>query len=239
MSPAKTKRRRKSTNHGGARPGAGRPPKGEFAGQPHKGREAFRSKHPLHVVMRVLPVAGQLRRPLVYSGVRDALTTIGKHEDCRVVHLSIQHDHIHLLVEADDRQALARGMRAFQISLAKRINRLLGSNMRTRRRGQIFADRYESFVLDTPRAVRAALVYVLNAWRRFERVTSPRALDQYSSALAFDGWKDPITDRDTSQLIPLVLWPARTSLLTTEWRTAGGKIARNEVPPAPAKKRPW
>jgi REP element-mobilizing transposase RayT len=189
--------------------------------------------------MRVLPVAGHLRHPFVYGGVRNALITIGKHEDCRVVHLSIQHDHIHLLVEADDREALSRGMRAFQISLAKRINRLLATSTRPKRRGQIFADRYESFVLETPRAVRAALVYVLNAWRRFLPISSPKALDEYSTALLFDGWKDPITDRDTSQLFPLVVWPARTSLLTTAWRTAGGKIARNEVSPAPAKKRPW
>ena len=238
MKPARpTKRRRKSNNHGGARPGAGRPPKGEFSGHPHKGREAFRSKHPLHIVMRVLPAAGNLRRPAIHEAVRNALTTIGKHEDCRVVHLSIQRNHLHLLVEADDRESLARGIRAFQISLAKRINRAISSPSKARRRGQIFTDRYESFVLDSPRAMRDALVYVLNAWRKFEK-PSPKALDPYSSALVFDGWKDAITDSDTSDLAPLVLWPARTSLLATEWR-AGGKLARNEVPPSPAKKRPW
>lgn len=237
MKPTPAKRRRKKDNRGGARAGAGRPPKGEFAGHPHKGRDAFRAKHPLHIVMRVLPVAGNLRRPVIHEGVRDALTTIGKHEDCRVVHLSIQRTHLHLLVEADNREALARGMRAFQISLAKRINRAISSPAKARRRGQIFTDRYESFVLETPRAVRDALVYVLNAWRKVEK-PSPRALDPYSSALVFDGWKDAITDEDTSDFAPLVLWPARTALLTTEWR-ALGKIARNDVPPAPSKKRPW
>ncbi|MGE0395862.1 MAG: transposase [Kofleriaceae bacterium] len=231
--PTKPKRRRKSNNHGGARPGAGRPPKGEFAGHPHKGREAFRAKHPVHVVMRTLPVAGNLRRPAIHEAVRSALTTIGKHEDCRVVHLSIQRDHIHLLVEADDREALSRGMRAFQISLAKRINRAVSSSTRKRRRGQIFTDRYESFVLETPRAVRDALVYVLNAWRKFEKA-APKALDPYSSALAFAGWKEPISDADSSDFAPLVLWPPRTALLT-----GVGKIARNEAPPPPAKKRPW
>jgi REP element-mobilizing transposase RayT len=187
--------------------------------------------------MRVLPVAGNLRRPAIHEAVRGALTTMGKHEDCRVVHVSIQRDHIHLLVEADDRDALARGMRSFQISLAKRINRLVSSPSKPRRRGQIFADRYASFSLVTPRAVRDALVYVLNAWRKFEK-PSPRALDPYSSALAFDGWKDPIAETDTSDFAPLVLWPPRTALLTSEWRS-GGKIARNEAPPPSTKKRPW
>lgn len=188
--------------------------------------------------MRVLPAAGNLRRPVIYDAVRSALTTIGKHEDCRVVHLSIQRTHLHLLVEAEDREALARGVRAFQISLAKRINRAISAPSKARRRGQIFTDRYESFVLDTPRAARDALVYVFGAWRKFEKVSSPKALDPYSSALAFDGWKEPITDRDTSDFAPLVLWPARTSLLKTGWR-ASGKLARSEAPPPPEKKRPW
>jgi REP element-mobilizing transposase RayT len=183
--------------------------------------------------MRVLPAAGTLRRPVIHEAVRNSLTTLGKHEDCRVVHVSIQRDHIHLLVEADDREALSRGMRAFQISLAKRINRAVSAPSKSRRRGQIFTDRYESFVLETPRAVRDALVYVLNAWRKFEK-PSPRALDPYSSALAFAGWKEPLTDADTSDFAPLVLWPARTALLRDV-----GKIARNETPPPPAKKRPW
>ena len=227
---------RRRSNHGGARPGAGRPPKGEFAGHPHKGRAAFRAKHPQHVVMRVLPAAGNLRKPAVYEAVRASLTTLGKHEDCRVVHLSIQRTHLHLLVEATNREALAHGMRAFQISLAKRINGLLSPPSR-RRRGQIFTDRYESYTLETTRAVRAALVYVLNAWRKFEK-PSPRALDPYSTALAFDGWKQPITDEEASSFAPLVVWPARTALLATEWRTTG-KIARDEAPPPPDRKRPW
>lgn len=237
MSPVRGTAKRRRSSHGGARPGAGRPPKGEFAGHPHKGREAFRAKHPLHVVMRTLAVARNLRRPVIHEAVRSALTTIGKHEDCRVVHLSIQRDHLHLLVEADNREALAHGMRAFQISLAKRINRALSSPAKPRRRGQIFADRYESIVLDSPRAVRDALVYVLNAWRKFEK-PAPRALDPYSSALVFDGWKEPITDADTSDLAPLVLWPPRTALLSSGWRSTG-RIARGELPAPPARKRAW
>lgn len=235
MTTKPKRRRRKSNNHGGARPGAGRPPKGEFAGSPHRERGAFRAKHPLHVVIRVLPIAGQLRRPAIHEAVRGALTTVGKHDDFRIVHLSIQRTHLHLLVEADHRDALARGMRAFQISLAKRINAALGGTKR--RRGQIFVDRYESFVLGTPKAVRDALVYVLGAWRKVEKAP-PKALDLYSSALLFDGWKEPITDADTSELAAFNVWPARTALLIDGWRT-GGKIARSEVPPPPAKRRAW
>ena len=46
--------------------------------------------------------------------------------DFRIVHISIQSNHIHLLVEANDPEALARGMQAFQISAARKLNKLLG-----------------------------------------------------------------------------------------------------------------
>ena len=36
--------------------------------------------------------------------------------------LSIQGTHIHLLVEAENREALSKGMKAFKISAAKHIN---------------------------------------------------------------------------------------------------------------------
>jgi REP element-mobilizing transposase RayT len=43
----------------------------------------------------------------------------GREDRCRIVHLSIQRSHIHLLIEACDRKALASGVRAFAISAAK------------------------------------------------------------------------------------------------------------------------
>ena len=39
--------------HGGARPGAGRKPKGAKAGVPHRPRRFTSTKHPLHVTVKV------------------------------------------------------------------------------------------------------------------------------------------------------------------------------------------
>ncbi len=44
--------------------------------------------------------------------------TVLPHEECRLVQLSIQSTHVHLLVEAEHSWALSRGMQAFQISAA-------------------------------------------------------------------------------------------------------------------------
>src|SRR5215510_6980522 len=86
---------------GGKRRGAGRPPKGKRAGSPHKERPFLHARHPVHIVLRVIRAVGSLRRRCVYQAIREATLTTALRENFRIVHLSIQRTHIHLLVEAD------------------------------------------------------------------------------------------------------------------------------------------
>jgi len=113
---------------GGKRRGAGRKPRGARAGERHAARPAFKSHHPLHVVMRVVPEVGSLRRRAMYKALRDATITAALRERFRIVHISLQRTHVHLLVEADHKAALGRGMQGFLISAARRINTALGGS---------------------------------------------------------------------------------------------------------------
>src|SRR6202008_4262329 len=92
------------------------------------------------------------------------------------------------------RQACALGMQSFQISAAKRINRAISQRPRERRRGQVFADRYNVRALESPRAVRHAIAYVMNNWRRHGEDRAPFAaswkIDPYSNGADFPGWKE-------------------------------------------------
>ena len=75
--------------------------------------------------------------------------------------LSIQHNHIHMLVEADDKHALATGMKGFQISAAKHLNAAISKGKPgPRRRGTVFPDRYHAEIITTPTQARHALSYV-------------------------------------------------------------------------------
>ena len=103
--------------------------------------------------------------------------------DFRVVHVSIQSNHVHLLVEADDKQALARGMQGFAISAAKRLNREL-----RRRRGEVFAFRYHATPVTNPTQARNAISYILNNWRHHGCATRTWRIDPYSSAESFHDW---------------------------------------------------
>ena len=66
-------------------------------------------------------------------------------EGMRIVHYSIQGNQLHLILEAEDRESLARGMQGLAIRVAKAINRLFA------RAGRVWADRYHSHVLKTRR----------------------------------------------------------------------------------------
>jgi REP element-mobilizing transposase RayT len=105
-------------------------------------------------------------------------------EDFRIVEYSVQDDHLHLIVEADDKDALARGMKSFSV----RANRLFNTASR-RGRGRVWGDRYHRRDLTSARQVRNALVYCLANYKRHQHVTSgaPR-IDPCSSARWFDGW---------------------------------------------------
>jgi putative transposase len=179
----------------------------ECRGQPARGcSSAIDKRHPQHVTLRVIPDVGWLRRLDTYAAVRHALRTVlARSHEFRIVHLSIQNTHVHLLVEANDKRCLANGMRAFQISAAKAINATYSRRRRlaNRRRGRVFADRYYTEDIGSVRQVRNTLSYVLNNWRRHEDDAGAYSLfggrlDPYASGLAFAGWREAVPAQECS-----------------------------------------
>ena len=64
--------------------------------------------------------------------------------DVLIRQVGLGHDqHVHMLIEAENKQVLARGLQGFQISAARNINTLLGVDRYRRRRGPVFEDRYQ------------------------------------------------------------------------------------------------
>lgn len=132
----------------------------------------------------------------------------------RVVHYSVQRNHLHLVVEAAGKQALGRGMKAVGARLARAVNRVFS------RSGPVLSGRYHLRTLRTPREVRNALAYVLlNARRHWKQRTGqapPVRLDEASSGSWFDGWsREPPGTRAPRS--PEIARP-RTWLLAKGWR---------------------
>src|SRR5437868_505560 len=174
------------------------------AGSPHLKRPTHKKQFPVHVVLRVAPVLGSLRKRFMYRALREATIAVALRELAyddvkgafRIVHISIQRTHVHLLVEADNKLALSRGMQSFQVSAAKHINREYSVKLKLseRRRGNVFVDRYHAETITNPNQARRTLAYVLNNWRkhredRYEHAKS-WLIDPFSSAISFQGWKE-------------------------------------------------
>jgi REP element-mobilizing transposase RayT len=223
---------------GGKRRGAGRKPKGRRAGSPHKFRPELNARYPVHVVLRVIAAVGNLRRRFTYRAIREATLTIARREDFRIVHVSIQRTHIHLLVEAQHKQALASGMQGFQISAAKHLNVAISQGKPgTRRRGTVFPDRYHAEIITSPRQARHTLTYVLMNWRKHQEdrreATRSWVIDWFSSAAMFPGWAEygeaAFLWRGPETYDPLVVYQPKTWLLREGWKKAGS-ISYRDVP---------
>ena len=211
----------------------GRPLKGPRRAAGHRRRIRFKAYQPVHVVMRVLPEIGTLRQRLMYLAIRSASIVAARRTDARIVHISLQRTHIHLIVEAQDYRALAKLMQGFQISAAKLINRAhhKARKLDGRRRGRVFADRYHCEVITSPRQMRNALGYVLNNWRKHGEDRAARAprVDPFSTGGQFDGWRDLRRGDAGTGDPPLIARAATTWLLKTGWRQYG-LIGCSEVP---------
>jgi REP element-mobilizing transposase RayT len=170
---------------GGVRAGSGRPPKGKRAGVSHLRRPESAPRHPLHVTLRVRSCVPSLRRAL-FPHVQVALALARERFGFRLAQFSVQRNHLHLIVEADDRRALARGIQGLCVRVARAVNRAVG------RRGSLFADRYHARALTSPRTVRMALRYVLlNARKHGRSQVAQGFVDGCSSAAWFGGFARP------------------------------------------------
>ena len=177
--------------------------------------------------MRVVPEIAGLRSADAYHAVREALAVSVNQRSgdraFRICHVSIQGNHLHLLVEADSTSALSRGMQGFSVSCARRLNAVAGSRdgLAGARRGPVFADRYHAVPLTTPRQVRNTLAYVLNNWRKHGEDAGRRLrLDPFSSAITLPAWTpEPVPTTANDHRLPV--WFPTTWLLRIGWQRAG------------------
>ena len=149
----------------------------------------------------------------------------------RLVHYSVQSNHVHLICEAADKESLSKGLQGLGVRIARGLNKLWG------RKGKVFDDRYHAQVLSNPRQVRWALGYVLNNTRKHNaellvsKNYAKRWLDQsctsvrYFPGFIFEGEYVPAwpVDEDAPVMEPKVY------LLRVGWER-WGPIPTDHVP---------
>ena len=129
----------------------------------------------------------------------------------RLTQFAVLGNHMHLMVEADSREHLARAMTGLKTRIARALNKVWV------RSGKVFVERYHDVVLGTPSQVKNALNYILHNGRKHGIAGLERWFDPCSSARWFDGFGDAIPDTEW----PASLAHARTWLLSMGWRRRG------------------
>jgi REP element-mobilizing transposase RayT len=154
-------------------------------------------QHPVHVTLRVLNRVRDLRSGRCFSALLRAFAAGRERFGFRLNHFTVQGNHMHFVVEAEDERALARGMQGLAIRMAKALNRVMKT------RGTVFADHYHSRILKTPTEVFHVLRYQLHNHEHHFKVRLARP-DRCSSW----GVREPPTVKP------------RTWLLKGGWRRA-------------------
>jgi putative transposase len=162
-------------------------------------------------------MATSLRSELLFPRLSRALGASTR-DGFRILHFSVQSDHLHLMAEADTQEQMSRGMQGLAVRCAKTINLAAG------RRGTVWRGRYHLHALTTPREVRTAIVYVLLNFRK--HLQAGPGIDPCSSGPWFDGW----AHQPTLAPLPAPVTRARTWLAGIGWRRAGGPIDCREMP---------
>jgi REP-associated tyrosine transposase len=215
---AKAKAKRK-WGHGGARPGAGRKPipRTERAYVPHIARPVVTKNRPVFARFDCVDGVASLR----LKAHRRILEDIFADENrlgFRLVHYSIQSDHLLLLCEANDNPSMWRGLQR----IGSRIARVL--NKRLERSGRLFRERYFSNVVDNPEQAHDLLRHVLLRRHElaFEAGNKPVTdFDPNTSSAFFDGWKRPWAKGTRTPEAGDPVLPPRSWLLREGWKKHG------------------
>lgn len=160
-------------SHGGRRPNAGRR-RIHSPGVAHRTREKISHRTPMHVNFRYKTA---IKNKDSLRLLKRAIVNARK-MGLRVLHSSLQSNHVHVIVESESNAILSKGMRSLTITMARGL-----------KKGRIQVGRYHLHVLRSIRETRNAIHYVLFNKQKHERGTCS-TVDAYSSILGLrDGLK--------------------------------------------------
>jgi REP element-mobilizing transposase RayT len=133
----------------------------------HRRRPEVKQRFPVHVTMRIADGVRSLRKRSSMKVVERAFWRARGRFGLRMTHFSVQGNHVHLIVESTDKDALRRAVTGLNVRIARGMNKLMG------RKGQVIAHRYHAHILRTPAEVRNAVNYVRRNFLKHTGVTGP------------------------------------------------------------------
>lgn len=130
---------------GGRRSGSGRK-RIHSKGVSHRSREVISKRHPAHVNIKYRI---SIRNKDFLRILKRAILNSRK-KGLRIIHYSVQSNHIHFIIEAADNKNLESGMRSLTVTMAKGLAK-----------GKVQLQRYHLHVLKSLKETRNAVKYVV------------------------------------------------------------------------------
>ena len=154
--------------------GAGRPAINDI-GIRHIKRPKISRLTTLHLTIKVRSNKADIKSKKILKALHHAIKR-ARLKKLRVIHYTLEYNHLHLLIECADHKVLHQGMQALGISLSKAINRL------KQLKGSVYKHRYHFRKLGPGRELKNALQYIFNNGKKHKRTTS--IIDPYNSLVA-------------------------------------------------------
>jgi REP element-mobilizing transposase RayT len=142
-------KRPKASGWGGKRQGAGRKPNGPTAGVGHRSRPALK-KLPVYVIWTIRAEVWKGKTRECHKALAAALEAGASGRGFKLVQHAVKGNKLHLLVEAQSKTSLSKGMGGLGVRISRGVNKVL------ERTGKFFGDRYDADVLRTPAQLQHA-----------------------------------------------------------------------------------
>lgn len=160
--------------------GAGRPAIHD-RGIRHIARDEIRRLTPLHLTVKIEKQKAGLRNKSILKTLHTSIKK-ARQKGLKIIHYTLEYDHIHLLVESDNNETLGRGMQSFGISFSKGINKIKAT------KGKVFKTRYHFRKLKTPKEVKNAINYIFGNSIKHKNAIS--VVSPYNSLVAVENFSN-------------------------------------------------
>jgi REP element-mobilizing transposase RayT len=143
------------------RKGAGRPAKNDKAIR-HTARPFFTKTRSFMITVKVKKNKAEIRNKTVLHILKRAIQN-ARRQGLSVIHYTLEYDHAHLLIEAENNVMLGKGMQAFGVTFAKAINRA------RKQSGTVYKNRYHFSRITTPTQLKNVMNYIFTNGKKHGR----------------------------------------------------------------------
>lgn len=153
---------------------AGRPAKWD-RGIRHIRRDRINKPTSLHLTIKVRENKADIKSKRILKALHHAIIR-ARLKRLKVIHYTLEYNHVHLLVEVQDHKVMHQAMQALGISFSKAINKVKSV------KGSVYKHRYHLRKLKSSRDLKNVLHYIFNNGVHHRRTAS--ILDPYNSIMA-------------------------------------------------------